>query len=206
MTSTALPAPPCQTDPATLREMAADPWQHRRSVQRLQAILREEPLAVDNELALRARLADELRALGRHTEAREVAATAVALAASADDLPGAQRARVQLAQLHRESGDVERADRMFAEMLTESDQMCDLTRAFTLQHAGQNHFEQGRYEQAAPYFAAAARLRERIGAPAEQIAQSRRYLAETHRRVGRPPEVAPTVGRRTPAPAGAVSG
>jgi tetratricopeptide (TPR) repeat protein len=204
MTLTALPAPPCQTDPATLREMAADPWQHRRSVHRLKAILREEALAPSDELALRTRLADELRALGRHADALAVAATAVALAASLDDVPGAQRARVQLAQLHRESGDAERADRMFAELLTEADQMCDLTRAFTLHHAGQNHFEQGRYEQAAPYFAAATRLRERIGAPAEQIARSHRYLAETHRRVGRTPEITLPGVRRSPAAAGAV--
>jgi len=178
-----LPAEPAShIDQQTQQDVADDPAALAASIEALTAVLAgglDEP----DELRVRARLGVELRRARRLDEALAVLTAEVALARRVADPARVQHARIRLAHVYQWRREFDVSDALFAELLA-AEQLPDRTRAFTLQHAGRNAYDQRRWAWAAELFAAALAIRERIGAPADQIESSRDALAAASRRMG----------------------
>jgi tetratricopeptide (TPR) repeat protein len=174
------PVPAHHIDPVTQREVADDPTALAASIATLTALLGTDPA---DELAVRARLGVELRPAGRLDEALAVLTVAVELARA--DPRRLHHARIRLAHVHQWRGDFGAADALFAELLAAAPAHGALTEAFTWQHAGRNAYDQGRYAEAGELFAAALAIRERVGAPVDQVESSRAALAAARREESR---------------------
>jgi len=178
-----LPPPPAwRIDPETLRDVPDDPASLDVSIAALRARLAAPGLAPEEELGLRARLGGEARLAGRLDLAVDVLDAAVELA----DRHGTPRqrllARVRLAHAHQWRRDWAESDALFARCLADAETAPDVddrARAFVLQHAGKNHFDQGRWPEAAELFARALALRQ--GAGDEALAESSRQALDAAR-------------------------
>jgi hypothetical protein len=177
------PRPRAHIDPETQQDLPDDPAALEASIAALTALL-DEGLPPEQELGVRARLGPELRVARRLDEALTVTAAEVALAERVAEPWRIQHARIRLAHVHQWRREFAESDALFAQLLAAAADMPDPTRAFTLQHAGRNAFDQERWAQAAVLFAAALEIRERIEAPDDQIRSSRDALAAVRQRTG----------------------
>lgn len=175
------PEPASSIDQETQQDVPADRAALAASIDALAALLARGGLAAADELTIRARLGVELRRARRLDEAIAVVTAEVALARRVAEPWRVQHARIRLAHVHQWRGEYAVSDALFAELLAAAG-LPDRTRAFTLQHAGRNAFDQGRWAEAERLFAAALEIRRRIGAPGDQLASSRDALAAARRR------------------------
>ncbi|HEY7200584.1 MAG TPA: tetratricopeptide repeat protein [Candidatus Dormibacteraeota bacterium] len=178
-----LPPPPgWRIDPETLRDVPDDPAAVDVSIAALRARLAAPGLAPADELELRARLGGEARLAGRLDLAVEVLDAALALAERHGTPRQRLLARVRLAHARQWRREWAESDALFARCLADVESAPDLddrARAFVLQHAGKNHFDQGRWPEAAELFARALALRQAAGD--EALAESSRQAVDTAR-------------------------
>src|SRR5262249_12437806 len=144
-----LPPPPTwHVDPVTLRDVMDRPRVFEISIAALQARLEHPALTPAEELRVRARLGGEARAAGRLDLALDVLGEAGALA----DRAGQQRdrvlARLRLAHVHQWREEWAMSDALFAGCLAAAEGLDARDRSFVAQHAGKNHFDQGRWAEA----------------------------------------------------------
>ena len=79
--------------------------------------------------------------------------------------------RIRLAHVHQWREEFTDSNALFAQCLSDVDNLPDQLRSFVHQHAGKNFYDQRRYAEAAEQFAEALRLRE--GADPELVESSR---------------------------------
>ncbi|MEN3361985.1 MAG: hypothetical protein V7637_5967 [Mycobacteriales bacterium] len=176
------PVPASRIEPDTQQDVPDDPAALAASIDALTALL-AGGLPPAEELTVRARLGVELRLARRLDEALAVLTAEVALARRVAEPWRVQHARIRLAHVHQWRREFGVSDALFADLLG-VEQVPARTRAFTLQHAGRNAYDQGRWAEAGELFAAALAIRERIGAPADQIESSRGALVAARNRMG----------------------
>lgn len=173
-------------DDRTLRDRAVDPDQARARRDELVAALGTLPAGADpgrraRLLGLRTVLS---RVLGDLDDAAQAGEQALRAAQQSGDAGSVVVALIRLAHVRQWRGEFNVADTLFGRALSESGRAAPSYRSFALQHAGNNAFDQRRYEEAARWFAAALQLREQEGDDA-LIASSRQALQAAERRLGR---------------------
>jgi tetratricopeptide (TPR) repeat protein len=167
-------------DPETLRESYPDPDAVRQRIAELRRDIGSAPDDVA-ELMARGELVDLLRASGVLDDALAQARLAVDRAELVGSAPQQHTARLRLAHVYQWRGEFVESDLLFIELLAAAAGFGPVIEAFTHQHAGQNDYDQRRYDDAAEHFAAALELRRRHELPDEQIASSERALAAARR-------------------------
>lgn len=178
--STDLPAfPATHTDPLTLHETADDPDALATYIDTMRERLAVGELDAADELELRALLGGALRMAGWFEDALAVLDDAAVLAGRAGDPVRAHTALIRLAHAHQWRGDFATSNEMFDGLLADAPQYSDRVRAFTLQHAGENAYDQQRFSLAAVYFSAALQLRQQDGAPEDEVESSQRAWARS---------------------------
>ena len=173
-------------DDASLRDRAVDPDKARARRDELVAALAALPAGADpgrraRLLGLRTVLS---RVLGDLDDAALAGEQSLRAAQQSGDAGAVVVAMIRLAHVRQWRGELNVADTLFGQALSESGRAAPAYRSFALQHSGKNAYEQRRYEEAARWFAAALQLRELEGDD-ELIASSRQALRAAERRLGR---------------------
>jgi DNA-binding SARP family transcriptional activator/tetratricopeptide (TPR) repeat protein len=134
-------------------------------------------LASRQDLPARGQRVATLRALGRLDEAEREGRDAYDLAVRTGTPRQQVAALLRLAHVMQYRAQWPDADAMFADALVQAAKLHDpLMLAFAHQHAGRNHVDQGRHDEAVTAFQAALELREAHDAPADQVESSRGAL------------------------------
>ena len=175
--------PNARRDPQTLRESFADPQAARVRTDELRREIREAPDEVA-ELIARAELVDILRILGDLDDALNEARAAADRSEIAGTGPQQHTARVRLAHVHQWRGEFAESNVEYTELLAAAAQFGPVIEAFTHQHAGENDFAQGHWDDAVAHFERALRLRAELELPEEELEPARVCLAAAEQRLG----------------------
>jgi hypothetical protein len=160
-------------DPDTLREIVRVPDELRAA----RAELTNELDGVDESTdpAGVARLAGQRATISRALGDLDLALADAERAMAAAERTGNRRivtvTRIRLAHVHQWREEFTDSNALFAQCLSDVDNLPDQLRSFVHQHAGKNFYDQRRYAEAAEQFAEALRLRE--GADPELVESSR---------------------------------
>jgi hypothetical protein len=177
---TELPEP--TYDPETLHEWYPDLVVARASAEQLRKDVRDAPNAIA-ELVWRGDLVDLLRGMGALDEALDEANAAVARAEMVGTRPQQHTARVRLAQVHQWRGEFADSNLLFIELTAMATRFGPVIEAYTDQHAGENGYDQGHWDDAQGHFARALALRDELVLPVAQREASRIALAAAERRL-----------------------
>jgi tetratricopeptide (TPR) repeat protein len=128
---------------------------------------------------VRARLGGEARAAGHLDLALDVLRDAVALADRIGEPRDRVLARLRLAHVHQWREEWALSDSLFAGCLAAAESLDARDRSFVAQHAGKNHFDQGRWAEAEALFERALTLRGELGDAA--LVESSRVALEAAR-------------------------
>lgn len=143
-------------------------------------------LAGRDDLGARGQRVATLRALGRLAEADREGRAAYALARQQGTARQQVAALLRLAHVQQYRQDWPAADAMFSEALARARELDDpVMLAFAHQHAGRNHVDQSRHDEAVAAFRTALALREAHGAPPDQRESSRGALRAAEARLSR---------------------
>jgi tetratricopeptide (TPR) repeat protein len=177
---TELPEP--TYEPETLRETYPDPAAVRARIAQLRTDIRGAPDDIA-EFVARGDLVVLLRATGALDEALNEANAAVDRAEIAGTRAQQHTARVRLAHVHEWRGEFAEANLLFTELLAAAKQFGPVIEAFTHQHAGQNDYDQGHWDDAGEHFARALAIRDELELPDAEREPSRLGLAAARRRL-----------------------
>lgn len=169
-------------DPETLHEVYADPDAVRGRVQQLRAEVRDALDQID-ELRARGDLVEYLRGLGELDDALAEAQRAVDRAEIAGNAAQQHTARTRLADVRQWRGEYAESNMIFTELLAVADRFGPVIEAYTHQHAGQNDYEQGHWDDARGHFERAVAIREEL--ELDEAASSRLALAAAERHGGK---------------------
>jgi DNA-binding SARP family transcriptional activator/tetratricopeptide (TPR) repeat protein len=176
------PAPPLPPPPAPAYRI--DNERNRDLVDEAAAVAYLAALAGRNDLPARGQRVATLRALGRLNEAEQEGRDAYDLAVRTGTPRQQVAALLRLAHVMQYRTRWRDADAMFAEALARARELDDpLMLAFAHQHAGRNHVDQGRHDEAVAAFRAALELREAHDAPQDQLESSRGAIRAARQRL-----------------------
>jgi tetratricopeptide (TPR) repeat protein len=147
-------------DPETLREAFTDPDGENIGghLTRLQGEIRDAPDET-GELLARGDLVDLLRITGPLDDALDEANAAVDRADIVGTAAQQHLARLRLARVHQWRGDFVDSNPIYTELLAAATQFGPVIEAFTRQHAGENDYDQGHWDDAVGHFTRALEIR-----------------------------------------------
>lgn len=153
--------PEFTVDPKTLHEVYADPDAVRGRVQQLRAEVRDALDEID-ELRARGDLIEYLRGIGELDDALTEARHAVDRAEIAGNGAQQHTARTRLADVRQWRGEYAESNMIFTELVAVASQFGPVIEAYTHQHAGQNDYDQGHWDDARAHFERALEIREEL--------------------------------------------